>query len=55
MIPRKRCCPKCGYELLARYNNDIICLSQTCDRKIESKRDEDITIPEFQELKDSFN
>jgi predicted nucleic acid-binding Zn ribbon protein len=55
MVISRKYCPVCGYGLLARENDDVFCLSQSCDWRTKSKRDEDTAIPEYQELKDSFN
>jgi len=47
-------CPKCHFQLLAREDNYIICLSSTCDWKIESKRIKDNNIPKISELKENY-
>jgi len=44
-------CPKCGFGLLARNNNEIVCLNSKCDYKIEAKRKLDETIPDISEIK----
>lgn len=40
-------CPNCGFSLLARKNNMIICLR--CDWKITARRKLDEDIPDFEE------
>jgi len=54
MIERKGCCPKCGYRLLARKDNLIICLSTTCNWSIESKRKEDNELKYIAQLKEEW-
>jgi len=48
-------CPKCGFKLLARYNDKIICLNHKCDWEIETKRKLDEKIPDFAEIKKNWN
>lgn len=52
---RNNCCPKCGYKLLAREDDEIICLNLSCDWRILSKRVDDLRVANFQELKEMFN
>ena len=44
-------CPKCGFGLLARNNNEIVCLNSKCDFKIEAKRKFDEDIPDVNEIR----
>ena len=55
MVTRKNNCPKCGYLLLCRENDEIFCLRYGCDWRTKSKREDDKEIPEIQELKEIFN
>lgn len=52
MKDRKNCCPKCGYELLCREGDNIICLR--CDWEIESKRQDDEELFKISELKEMW-
>jgi ssDNA-binding Zn-finger/Zn-ribbon topoisomerase 1 len=50
----KQICPKCGYHLLARKNDEkIFCLS--CDWETEIKRKDDLDIPEINETADLWH
>ena len=55
MEKRKDLCPNCGYHLLARENDYIICLSNICDWRILSQREADITLPDFSKLRKEYN
>jgi len=46
---RTKNCPKCGFSLLARENNEIICLK--CDWRTEAKRDIDKVVPRVEEIR----
>lgn len=48
-------CPKCGFTILSRENNNLICLRSGCDWKVTAKRNTDTKIPDIQELKRDFN
>jgi hypothetical protein len=51
----KNVCPKCGCLLLARENDEIICLDFNCSWREKSKRVSDKDIPHIQDLKEIFN
>lgn len=55
MTPRNKCCPKCNSKLLARQNDEIICLNYGCNWSIDSKREEDKEIPTLGYLKKEYN
>ena len=48
-------CPKCNFPLLTRKDDNITCLSNTCDWQVKAKRDTDSKIPTVQELKKDWN
>jgi len=48
-------CPKCNFPLLTRKDDNITCLSNTCDWQVKAKRDTDSKIPTIQELKKDWN
>jgi hypothetical protein len=55
IIPDRRTnkegCPKCGYKLLARKDDEIICLRRECNWKSKAKRKLDQEIFAFNEIK----
>jgi len=57
MKARSYKCPKCGYHLLARMDNYVVCLNPDpdCGWKIESKRDEDGKLPLLSTIKEIWN
>jgi predicted RNA-binding Zn-ribbon protein involved in translation (DUF1610 family) len=44
-------CPKCGFPMLARNNEEIFCLKNECDYREKAKRDSDKDIPKFSDIK----
>lgn len=44
-------CPKCGFKLLCRRSDSVICLSQACDWSCKSKRFTDEKMPTVTELR----
>jgi len=48
-------CPKCGYHLLAREGDKVICLSYSCNWETEARRKEDYEIPDIQNIKREYN
>ena len=47
-------CPKCHFKMLAREDDFVICLSNSCDWKVESKRKTDKVIPAFAEIRKAW-
>lgn len=52
---RKKCCPECGYELLAREGNKIFCLRNGCEWFVEAKRKEDELVPDIHKLQNMWH
>lgn len=48
-------CPTCGYNLIARKDDFLICLRPSCNWQFKAKRQEDINVPLYTELKNDFN
>lgn len=44
-------CPVCGYQFIARENDEIICLGYHCNWREKSKRENDKQIPTASEIK----
>lgn len=49
-----RGCPVCGYHLLARENDDIICLSNSCNWRVKAKRENDKNVNSISTLKSEW-
>lgn len=55
MIDRKNVCPECGYHILARKDDRIICLKPGgCDWSVESKRESDVELRTYAEIRREF-
>jgi hypothetical protein len=54
MQDRNEGCPVCGFKLLCREGDEIICLASTCDWRIVSKREADKEIPLINKLKQEW-
>lgn len=48
---RKYKCPACGYHLLAREGDRVICLDNNCNWSTDVRRKEDYEIPDIQKLR----